>query len=230
MASEEKNVDFTPQLQALMQEAKISSFKALSIAARVSKQQILKLRRGDISQMRLDTLLKISSTLQIAIADLLDTFSPESSRKSLENLTSANSPKSQDEAMNPGVIALKAEYSKLEDKLEQQAEILQQEWKNSALQIIESLLLQFPTAAQKARENPQLSAATLVPLVQKPLEKLLQHWNITTIGEVGLELSYNPQEHQLLEGNAQAGDKVKVRYVGYRQYEKLLYRAKVVLV
>jgi hypothetical protein len=30
-----------------------------------------------------------------------------------------------------------------------------------------------------------------------------------------------------MEGNAQPGDFVKVRYVGYRQGEKLLHRAKV---
>ncbi|MGB7379946.1 MAG: XRE family transcriptional regulator, partial [Rivularia sp. (in: cyanobacteria)] len=33
--------------------------------------------------------------------------------------------------------------------------------------------------------------------------------------------------HQLIEGNAQPTEKVKVRYTGYRQGDKLLYRAKV---
>jgi hypothetical protein len=33
--------------------------------------------------------------------------------------------------------------------------------------------------------------------------------------------------HQLLEGTAQPGDLVKVRYTGYRQGDKLLYRVKV---
>ena len=104
---------------------------------------------------------------------------------------------------------------------------MQQEFQQSSLQILESLILQFPTAAQKAQENPQLAAVKIVPLVQKPLEKLLQQWGIEAIAPVGAELPYDPQLHQLMEGNAQPGEIVKVRYTGYRQGEKLLYRVKV---
>jgi molecular chaperone GrpE (heat shock protein) len=58
----------------------------------------------------------------------------------------------------------------------------------------------------------------------------LQHWGIESIAPVGAELPYNPQQHQLIEGTAEAGQSVKVRYTGYRQGDKLLYRAKVSLV
>ena len=47
------------------------------------------------------------------------------------------------------------------------------------------------------------------------------------IAPVGAEVAYDPQLHQPLEGTAQPGEKVKVRYTGYRQGDKLLYRAKV---
>ncbi|MEM7553236.1 MAG: helix-turn-helix transcriptional regulator [Cyanobacteria bacterium P01_A01_bin.84] len=218
-----------------MQTVNIFNFKALSTAAKVSKQQIIKLRRGQIEEMRLGTLLKISSTLQIAIADLIATFSSEVSQtnQTPNNLAPINLKDSENknsQLLQDEIVTLKAEYSRLEQKLEQQKELLQQEWKQSTLQIIESLLLQFPTAAQKARENPQLSAANLVPLIQKPVEKLLYHWDIQVIGKVNAEIPYNPQEHQLLEGSAQAGDIVKIRYIGYRQGDKLLYRAKVISV
>ncbi len=47
------------------------------------------------------------------------------------------------------------------------------------------------------------------------------------IAPVGAEIPYNPQQHELLEGTAEPGEPVKVRYTGYRQGDKLLYRAKV---
>jgi molecular chaperone GrpE (heat shock protein) len=122
---------------------------------------------------------------------------------------------------------LRKEYDRLQLQLQQQQLSLQQEFQQSSLQLLESLLLQFPTAAQKARENPQLPALNIVPLVQKPLERLLQQWGVEAIALVGAELPYDPQLHQLMDGNAQPGEIVKVRYTGYRQGDKLLYRAKV---
>jgi molecular chaperone GrpE (heat shock protein) len=71
-----------------------------------------------------------------------------------------------------------------------------------------------------------LAAVKLLPLV-RPIEQLLQKWEVEEIAPVGAEVAYDPQLHQLLEGTAQPGEKVKVRYTGYHQGDKLLYRAKV---
>ncbi|MFN5239887.1 MAG: XRE family transcriptional regulator, partial [Aphanizomenon sp.] len=106
-------------------------------------------------------------------------------------------------------------------------ELLQQEFQRSSLQILESLLLQWPTAAYIARENHQLTAVKILPLVDKPLETLLQAWDVKAIASVGDQIPYNPQFHQLLEGTAQPGEIVKVRYPGYIHYEQLLYRVRV---
>ncbi len=125
------------------------------------------------------------------------------------------------------IADLKIEYQRSQLALEQQREVLQQQFQQSSLQLLESLLLQWPTAAQKAQENPQLAAVKILPLVQKPLERLLQSWGIEAIAPVGAELPYDPQLHQLIEGTAQPSEIVKVRYTGYLQGEKLLYRAKV---
>ena len=101
------------------------------------------------------------------------------------------------------------------------------QYQQSSLQILESLLIQFPTAAQKARENRQLPAANIIPLIEKPITRLLQEWEIEAIAEVGTELPYEPEIHQSIEGNPKPKEKVKIRYTGYRQGDKLLYRAKV---
>ena len=63
----------------------------------------------------------------------------------------------------------------------------------------------------------------------KPITELLKQWNVETNATVGETVPYDPQVHQLLEGSGdvEPGDIVMVRYLGYRQGETLLYRAKV---
>jgi DNA-binding Xre family transcriptional regulator len=100
------------------------------------------------------------------------------------------------------------------------------EFQQASLQILESWLVQFPTAAHAAQQNPDLPAARLLPLL-RPVEQLVKSWGVEAIAPVGSEHAYDPQVHQLLEGTVAAGDRVKIRYAGYRQGERLLHRAKV---
>jgi transcriptional regulator with XRE-family HTH domain len=99
------------------------------------------------------------------------------------------------------------------------------------LQKLESLLIQLPTAIYAAQQNPSLPARNLLPLL-RPLDRLLQSWQIEAIGKVGEEIAYDPQWHSLVEEEEiESGELVTVRYVGYKQVvngqEKLLHRAKV---
>lgn len=216
--------DFTQKLQNLMLLVGIDSFKGLSRTAGVSERQILRLRHGELAQMRVEVLLALAQVLQVSLNELITAFSP----LNIPNFASKEPDTQNLESLQEQIETLKQEYLRSRTQLEEQKDLLRQEFQQSSLQSLESLLLQFPTAAQKARENPKLAAVNLLPLVQKPLEKLLHEWGIEVIAVVGAEIPYNPQEHQLLEGNAQPGDIVKVRYIGYRQGEKLLYRAKVI--
>ncbi|WP_339383728.1 helix-turn-helix domain-containing protein [Tychonema sp. LEGE 07196] len=204
--------DYAPQLQRLMQEAGLSSDRELSQKAGVPEIQLSRLRRGLAFKTRADILLKISQALEISLNELLATFAPE-----LVELEPA--PPS----------ALEQEYQRLQATIEQQRESLLQEFQLSSVQILESWMLQWPTAASKAEENHNLRAQKLLPLL-RPVEQLLKHWGIESIAPVGAELPYNPQQHQLIEGKAEPGELVKVRYTGYKQGDKLLYRAKVSLV
>lgn len=206
--------DFTQSLQKLMQGLGVSSYKALAKTAGVSDRQLLRLRRGELNRMRVDVLLKLSQALQVSLTELVVTFSPATEQ-----------PTRQEES-TPAVAQLKKEYERLQAQLDSQRQELWLEFQLSSLQVIESWLLQWPTAAQKARENPQLAAVKLLPLVRS-IEQLLQKWEVEAIAPVGAEVAYDPQLHQLLEGTAQPGEKVKVRYTGYHQGDKLLYRAKV---
>ncbi|MEO1432169.1 MAG: helix-turn-helix transcriptional regulator [Cyanobacteria bacterium J06632_19] len=217
-STREKKIDFTQKLRELMQQKDISSFKALSKVAGVSEYQIQRLRKGEIQQMRLEFLVKLSQALKIDLGELINNFSETNLIKksaSIQQLSSSE------------ITDLKKEYERLQKQLENQEQLLLAKFQQSSLQILESLLIQFPTAASKARANRQLPAANIIPLIEKPITRLLQEWGIEAIAQVDTELPYEPEIHQLIEGNAQPQEKVKIRYTGYRQGDKLLYRAKV---
>ena len=202
--------EYTLELQRLMQQAGFSSLRVLSQASGVSELDLIRLRRGLALQTRADTLVKISQALEISITELLATFAPGSVELPQES----------------GSAAIAQEYDRLQTQMQQQRETLIQEFQQQTLQILESWMLQWPTAASKAQENPDLSAVKLLPLL-RPIEQLLREWGVEAIGTVGASIRYDPQIHQLMEGTAQPGETVKVRYTGYRQGDKLLHRAKV---
>lgn len=212
--NQSKTYDYTPQLRQLMQVRGISSFKQLSQQARVSQKQVKHLRAGQIEQMRLETLMKLGETLDVTIADLLSTFSPS---VDVANPSSANSSK---------ILNLQQEYQRLQTQLQNQKQELWNEFQASCIQTLEPWLLQWSAAAYAAQQNPQAPAVKLLPLV-RPIEQLLQQWEIEATAIVGTELPYDSRQHQLMGGTANPGDLVRVRYAGYKQGERLLYRAKV---
>jgi molecular chaperone GrpE (heat shock protein) len=201
-------------LQQLMTQANIADVEELSRLSGVSLWQLTRLRYGLIAKMQLETVLKIAATLQIPVNKLIETFVEQSN---LINLIAHPEQESVD---------LQQEYQKLQQQLKQQQEFLYQEFQQESLQVLESWLLQWPTAAVAVHKNPQLSAEKLLPLV-KPVEHLLEQWGVEAIASVGEELPYDPIWHELMKGTAQPGEMVRVRYVGYKKGDKLLYRARV---
>lgn len=208
--------DYTSRLRSHMQTAGISSYKELRQQAAVSEWQIKQLRQGKAAHLRAGSLHRVSQVLRVSIAQLLAEFS---------HLFPDSEPPS-DTSVPLELERLKQEYQRLQGQLVQQREMLWQEFQQSSLQALESWLIQFPTAAYAAQANPTVPAVRLLPLM-RPMEQLLQDWHVEAIAPVGAELPYDPQMHQLIEGTAEAGDRVRVRYVGYRQGDKILYRVKV---
>lgn len=221
--------DAIHRLRAWMRSVGFLSFRALSQAAGVSEKQILRLRRGD-NQLRVETLLKLSHALQVPVSELLLVWadpvqrSAVSNQQAISHQPSAIEPQATE--LDQKLLALQQEYDRLQQQLVQQRQALWQEFQQSSVQVLESLLLQLPTAAYAAQQNPQASAVKLLPLL-RPLERLLEDWGIESIATVGSEVPYDPQQHQLMTGTAQTGAVVKIRYTGYRQGDRLLYRAKV---
>ena len=206
----DRQSDRTLQLQTLMQRVGISSFRQLYQAIGTSDRTIRKLRSGELGTLRWQTLVKIASILQIPITELIETFE-----------TQAKFTSDRQE-----LATLQQEYQHLQQQFQQQRDTLQAEFQFQSLQTIESFLTYFPAAKYAAINNPNFPASKLFPLVQS-LDRLIQQWNVTIIGEIGEQIGYDPRWHQLIEGTVTTGELVTIRYVGYRQDGKLIFRAKV---
>ena len=208
-------------LQRLMQRANISSQRALAEKATVSRWQVQQLRQGKIETMRLSVLKKLAVALDCSLVALLQNFDSQQSEHTPQPIAAEQSNN------NNAIDLLRQEYARLEKRLEQQHETLQHQFQTDALQVLESWLTYWPTAAKAATERDGFDAKKLLPLV-KPVERLVTNWGVTAMGTVGEQLTYDPQRHQLARGAANPGDSVRISHVGYRHGEKLLQRAKVV--
>ncbi len=199
-------------LQVLMQHADVPSLRALSKRAGVSLWQVRQLQRGNLRQMRLAGLMALSNGLGLSLVELFQAFAV------LEGDAVAQA----DARSLPIGIA----QPELEEGSNPQQEMLYQMFQRHSLDIVESLLVQLPTVLYGIVQNPQLPAKNLVPLLAS-LDRLWQQWGLEQIATVGAEVPYDPHQHQMLEGVAQPGDLVKIRYAGWRWQGKLLHRAQV---
>lgn len=209
--------DYPEKLQQLMQQVGFTSLRELSRQAGVSRWQVQQLREGKALQMRGDNLLKLSNALQISPIDLLSKFSD------VELTPQQNSQATEATAE---LASYQAEYERLKTEMAQQKEALMQEFHQSCLQIMESWLKQWPKAVYAAQKNPQLPAVKLLPLMS-PIEQLVKSWGVEAIAPVGSQVGYDPRWHQLTQGTAEPGQMVTVKSPGYRQGDKLIYRAEV---
>jgi transcriptional regulator with XRE-family HTH domain len=203
-----------------MTRSGIASLEELAERSQVSTWQLHRVEAGLLARLSLENTVKLANALQVSITELIATLCPQPLALTTAEGSGIQSPTSAERDR------LQQEYHRLEKELVAQKAQLTAEFQQSALDTLEFWLLQWPTAAAMAQQNPQLSAVKLLALI-KPVNDLLKRWGVETIGVVGESLSYDPRYHQLIEGSAEVGDHVWVRYVGYQQANKLLYRAKV---
>jgi transcriptional regulator with XRE-family HTH domain len=205
--------DRTEILRQLMKQVGISSFQILSERTGISRRAIDTLRKRNAATLRYADLAKLAEVLQIEVTEVIAKF-----------ISDSNNP----ESPISEIAALREEYQRLQQKLELQKFELRSQFERETIQQLESLILQLPSAAYAAQQNPNMLAKNILPLL-RPIDALLQKWGITAIGSVGKEVNFDSQKHQLMEGSDEIKeeDVAIVRYVGYMQGEKLLYRARV---
>lgn len=204
-------------LASLMEQVAIESLEELTQVADVSGLQIRRLQYGLIYQLSVETTIKLATALQISLEQLLFLFTKPAKSSKIESPFSSHGKSAE---------VWQQEYQQLEKEMKQQAQSLKSQFQQDSIQTIESWLIQWPTAIAAIQKNPNLPAERLIPLV-KPVKELVETWGVEPIATVGEELPYDPQWHELMNGTAEPGAKVKVRYVGYKQEDKILYKAKV---
>lgn len=214
-------------LQKVMQRAGITSQRALAEKANISRWQVQQLCQGNVNTMRLTVLKQLARALDYPLHEFLETFDPEQPLAKTTAETSGIDNANRSNDSHNDAAHLRQEYIRLEKRLEQQSTSLRYQFQTHALRVLESWLTYWPTAAKAATDRDDFDAKKLLPLV-KPVERLVEQWGVTPIGSVGEQLSYDPQQHQLVKGMASPGDLVCIRHVGYRHGENLLQRAKVV--
>jgi molecular chaperone GrpE (heat shock protein)/DNA-binding Xre family transcriptional regulator len=221
--------DQTDRLLELMRSLGFTSIAQFCKATGASEKALRKLRRGQVAQMQLGTIQTIAKALNLSLPELLHRFAGD------EIATAGESTAVESTAVESTAVEsvaggsqpnLQPEYDRLQNQLAQQRETLQREFQQTSLQTLEPWLLQWSAAAYAAQQNPELTAVKLLPLM-RPVENLLQSWGIEPIGSVGETIAYDPPQHQMMEGTANPGDMVRVRYAGYRQGDRLIDRAKV---
>ncbi|HSM80381.1 MAG TPA: helix-turn-helix domain-containing protein [Nodosilinea sp.] len=211
-------VDFSEVLRSHMAQAGLTSYRALSQASGVTPAALRRLRQGHIAQLRVATLQQLSHTLGLSLDALVAAFSPAAPAPAGDGDTGAQTRRQEQ--------ALRQECERLQTQLTAQATTLRQQVQQEAIAQLEPWLVQWPTAAHAAQQKPDLPAHKLIPLV-RPVEALVQSWGLTAIAAVGAEVPFDPQLHQPRQGNPTPGQLVRVTHVGYRQGDRLLYRAKV---
>ncbi|MGL5033842.1 MAG: nucleotide exchange factor GrpE [Microcystaceae cyanobacterium] len=209
---------FRPQLLTLLEKAGIPDLETLKQISGLSGYQVSRIQHGLLAKMSVEALIMLTKALNLPISEVLAILSPALAVTPLpiagENLLESK--------------GLREDYDRLKIQLEQQKEQLQGELQQQVLQTLEPWLLQWPTAAAKAQQDPAFPAQKLLPLV-RPLANLLTQWQVEAIASVGAIVEFDPQHHQLMAGEQDLtqGTRAIVRYVGYRQGKKLLYRAQV---
>ena len=124
------------------------------------------------------------------------------------------------------IAELQQQCQRLREELRLQKEQLTLDFSNATFEQLQSLLVSYPSACKVAQTVPDMPAQNLVALFT-PLENLLQTWGIEAIGSPWQQAAYDPQLHQPDRDGMAIGERVYIRFVGYRQGERILYPAKV---
>lgn len=221
--------DYVQILRQSMTAVGLPSLRSLSENSGVSRRQVRRLQTGEAHLLSVQHAQQLARSLQISLPELIQTFSPTTLALTPESgpaeTTSTETTSTETTQAETTIVA---EYQRLKNEMAQMRSQLFQVFQLETLNTLETLLLYWPTAAHKAKQDPTAPAVKLLPLL-RPLETLLQSWAIETIGAVGETVCYNPQFHQWNAPHSppERDAPVRITHVGYRQSHRILHRAKV---
>ncbi|MEY2985417.1 MAG: hypothetical protein RLZZ568_2034, partial [Cyanobacteriota bacterium] len=206
-------------LQQLAHQAGYASLAALAQAAGVSDWQLARLERGLLPQIPVGVMMQLAIALRVPLDQLVRQLGASAT---LPPLPTEATPTA---SCRRQLDRLEKEYQRLQAQLATHTARLNAQFQEDVLNTLEPWLLQWPTAAAVAQQNPAFPAQKLLPLT-RPITALLTQWQIETIAAVGAVVPFDPHWHEFMgEGvTPTEATPVVVRYVGYRRGETLLYR------
>lgn len=222
-------------LMSRLNELGMVSFVSLQQKAHLTSSQMHQVRSGELALLPLKQLTRLAKALDWTIEELLENFGladASSSKALLESETK----ELRDECLrlrealqNQSVELteeLRNECLHLREALQNQSVGLTTDLNYSTFQQLQTLLTSYPSIQQLINAKPNILAKNLIPLFS-PIDHLIEKWGYEKIGQVWEQVPYNPQLHQADASDIEAGEMVYIRFVGYRDGEKILCPAKV---
>lgn len=157
---------------------------------------------------------------------ILSLFGEASKTAAPKGLTELAKLQAKLEAQLKAKSALEQQCVLLRQELQQQSDELNADFQAATFEQLQTLLTNYPTAVKMAQVKPDLPAKNLIALFT-PLENLLTSWGYETIGKTWEQVSYNPQWHQADTEDLTPGEAVYIRFVGYKNGDRLLVPAQV---
>ncbi|MBO0347952.1 XRE family transcriptional regulator [Phormidium pseudopriestleyi FRX01] len=217
---ENQNLKYDAILGSRMKQLGLIHWKQLAQKAGISTLRLRQIRSGAIGNIPWGELRQLAQALNWSMGELEHQLALEPLPTSSETAPVVGNSNSELEAQ------LRQQCQGLKEELENQKSQLWESFCQSTFEEIQTLLTNYPTAAEMARIKPDLPAKNLTALFAT-LDNLLENWGYEPIGHPWESVVYNPQFHQGDCDEIQPGDVVYIRFVGYRQGDRILSPAKV---
>lgn len=202
-------------LRDRMTQLDIPSWKALAEKSGLNPLRLRQIRRGSLAEVKVAELAQLARALQWTVAQL------EQKLGILSTSVPVSPPPEEGVAEQ-----LRQECRRVRSQLQEQKAEVARDVRDATFEQLQSLLANYPTVRQLVEAKPDLPAKNLTGLFA-PLDNLLESWGCDRIGAVWEAVEYDPQLHQADAEDIQPGDRVYVRFVGYRIGDRILCPAKV---
>lgn len=207
-----------------MERLGIANWKALQQKSGLKAPTLAEVRRGKIGRLTPEQLSGLADALDWTAAELRDNLRDNLGDNLVERQLADLSARVA--AYTAEAEELRQQCLRLRDELQRQSSQLSADFRNGTFEQLQTLLTNYPSVRSLAKAKPDLPAKNLVSLFA-PLENLLESWGYQAIGSPWEKVAYDPQLHQPDTGDMAAGELVYIRFVGYRDGDRILCPAKV---